>query len=69
MVTAPISIIRIEVLAYLKACANLLADHPGSHDEFMIASEALQQKDGHYTDQERDLVQGMVLRLSVKHGK
>jgi len=45
MTAAPKSFIREEVLHYLKACANLLADNPESHDEFMVASECLQQKD------------------------
>jgi hypothetical protein len=65
MATSP-TLVRTEVVNYVKACASLLADNPGSHDEFMIASEGLQQKDGSYSDQELALVQDMLLRVSVK---
>lgn len=65
----PPHILRPEVLDYLKACSNLLANNEGSHDEFMIASQALQQKVGRYTDEELALVQDMLLRISMKHGK
>jgi hypothetical protein len=39
MATSP-TLVRAEVVNYVKACESLLADNPGSHDEFMIASEA-----------------------------
>lgn len=69
MAAAPGSLIRSDVLNYLTACTNLLADHPGSHDEFMIASQTLQQKKIRYTDEELRLVQRMLLRISLKRGK
>jgi hypothetical protein len=65
MATSP-TLVRAEVVNNVKACASLLADNPGSHDEFMIAGEGLQQKDGSYSDQELALVQDTLLRLSVK---
>ena len=62
------SIIRPEVLEYLHACVNILISKDGSHDEFLLASQTLQQKDGTYTDEELILVQEMLYRLSAKHG-
>jgi hypothetical protein len=67
MAVSPKSI-RTEVLDYIKACWNLLRNNPGSHDQFIIASLILQEKDGRYTDEELALVQKMVLRVSVKLG-
>jgi hypothetical protein len=68
MTVAPISLIRGEVIAYLTACEHLLADNPGSLDEFMIASQGVQQKKIRYTDEELRLVQRMLLRISLKRG-
>jgi hypothetical protein len=69
MTAAPKSSIREEVLAYLNACANILADKPGSQDDFVVATQILQQKRIRYTDEELRLVQRMLLRLSNKRRK
>ncbi len=69
MATVPKSFIRAEVLAYLKAGRRLLRRLAGSHDQFMIASQILQQKESPYTEKELVLVQDMVLRISVKLGR
>ena len=58
--------IRKEVREYLGACVSLLNGEPGSHDEFMLASETLQRRDSKLTENERFLVQEMIFRLSVK---
>lgn len=66
MTVVSISLIRGEVIAYLTACEHLLADNPESLDEFMTASQGLQQKRIRYTDEELRLVQRMLLRISLK---
>ncbi len=58
-------LVRREVRQYLVACTNLLAQLEGSHEQFMDASRALQQKTGLYTDDEIALVQDMVHRVSA----
>jgi hypothetical protein len=58
--------IRQEVSGYIVACAKLLAGDKGAHDEFMLASQVLQQKHGQYTDQELAILQNMIHRVSIK---
>jgi hypothetical protein len=60
--------IRYEVSQYLFAGMSLLAGENGSHDEFMVASQALQQKTGKYTEEELALVNEVLHRVSVKLG-
>ena len=58
--------IRPEVHQYLDACTNLLARKPVSHEQFMRASQLLQQKNGKFTDEELVLVQEMLRRISIQ---
>ena len=63
------SSIRFEVRDYLQACVNLLSGNPGSHDEYRLASHGLQAKAGKYTDDEMNLVQEMLYRVSSHLGR
>ena len=58
--------IRQEVRQYLDACTNLLGQKPRSHEEFMLASQLLKQKNGKCTDEELVLVLEMLRRVSIK---
>ena len=58
--------IRQEVRQYLDACTNVLARKPRSHEEFMLASQLLKQKNGKCTDEELVLVLEMLRRVSIK---
>jgi hypothetical protein len=43
-----------------------LAGKKGSHSEFMLASQFLQQKKGKHTDEELALVNDVLHRVSIK---
>jgi hypothetical protein len=59
-------VLRQEVRGYIIACAKLLVGDNGAHEEFMLASELLQQKHGQYTNEELAVLQNMIHRVSIK---
>ena len=60
--------IRQEVSGYIVivACAKLLAGGQGAHEEFMLASQLLQQKQGQCSDEELAILHNIIHRVSIK---
>src|SRR5262245_12858447 len=65
---AGLTTFRPEVRYYLRACENLIAGIEGAHEEFMVASVAMERKSGLYTVVELTVVQNMLHRVSEELG-
>lgn len=54
------------VRKYLDACEAILSDQPDADHAFILASQALIERDGKLTDDERRVVQDILHRVSIK---